>query len=198
MWGASKTLHIPGTLSAINILEDFMRLSKLEVNDYEKFKELSDEYSLSGDDRYKEKSLSNDTFSNFLTELLTFEKKETVPPHLVPGFCYWLVDDSDTLLGAIRLRKYLNDNLKIEGGHIGYDIRPSERNKGLGTKMLSLCLEKAMELKLEKVLITCFTDNPASAKVIEKNGGILESIEPSPRNGKDTKRYWVTVTAPKS
>jgi predicted acetyltransferase len=175
-----------------------MRLRKLEEKDYEKFKELSEEYSLSGDDRYKEKSLSREAYSNFLTELSKFENKETIPPHLVPGYCFWLVDESDTLLGAIRLRKYLNDNLKIEGGHIGYDIRPSVRNKGLGTKMLSLCLEKAKELKLEKVLITCFTDNPASAKVIERNGGVLESIEPSPRNGKDTKRYWVTLTAPKS
>jgi len=175
-----------------------MQLRKLEEKDYEKFKEFSEEYSLSGDDRYTEKSNSREAYSNFLTEILKNENKETIPSHLVPGYWFWLVDESDHLLGSIRLRKYLNDQLKIEGGHIGYDIRPSVRNKGLGTKMLNLCLEEAKELNLEKVLITCFTDNPASAKVIEKNGGVLESIESSPRNGKATKRYWITLTDPES
>ena len=175
-----------------------MRLRKLEEKDYEKFKDFSKEYLNSGDDRYQKKAISQETFSNYLEELSKFENLETTPAHLVPSIFFCFVDDSDNFIGAIRLRKSLNDNLKIEGGHIGYDIRPSKRNQGFGTIMLSLCLDKASELNLEKVLITCFTDNPASAKVIEKNGGLLESIEPSPRNGKDTRRYWVKLTAPKS
>ena len=99
------------------------------------FKDFSDEYALSGDDRYEGKSDSKEVFISFLKDLSKFENEETTPAHLVPGYHFWLVDPSDTILGCIRLRKYLNDNLKIEGGHIGYDIRPSARNKGLGTKM---------------------------------------------------------------
>ena len=35
------------------------------------------------------------------------------------------------------------------------------------------CIEEAKKIGLEKLLLTCFADNIASAKVIEKNGGIF-------------------------
>ncbi len=176
-----------------------MYLKRLKESDYKKFKELAEDYYLFGDDRYKKPALSKEAYYEFLTKLLKYERKETVPPNRVPSYSFWLVDESETLLGSIRLRKYLNEELKIEGGHIGYDIRPSARNKGFGTKMLALCLEKAKELNFKKVLITCYSDNLGSVKVIENNGGVLDSIEPSPkRNRKDTKRYWITLDAPKS
>jgi predicted acetyltransferase len=37
------------------------------------------------------------------------------------------------------------------------------------------------------VLVTCDDDNVASARVIERNGGVLEDV----RNGK--RRYWVEL-----
>ena len=57
-------------------------------------------------------------------------------------------------------------NLKGEliniGGNIGYAIRPSERRKGYATIQLQLLLEKAKELGLEKVLVTCRDNNVGS------------------------------------
>lgn len=48
--------------------------------------------------------------------------------------------------------------------------------KGYGTLLLKLGLEKAKELGLkDKVLIICDDDNIGSYKIIEKNGGILEN-----------------------
>ena len=48
---------------------------------------------------------------------------------------------------------------------------------------------------LEKVLITCNKDNFGSAKVIEKNGGVLENIVENIIEGKKiyTKRYWIEI-----
>ena len=43
----------------------------------------------------------------------------------------------------ISIRHRLTDDLKRYGGHIGYDVRYSEWNKGYGTLMLRLALEKA-------------------------------------------------------
>jgi predicted acetyltransferase len=62
-----------------------------------------------------------------------------------------------------------------EGGHIGYDVRPSERGKGCGTRLLRLTLQKARELGLDDVLITADEGNAASWKVIERNGGRREA-----------------------
>ena len=62
-----------------------------------------------------------------------------------------------------------------EGGHIGYDVRPSERGKGCGTRLLRLTLQKARELGLDDVLITADEANAASWKVIERNGGRREA-----------------------
>ena len=86
---------------------------------------------------------------------------------------YVMKDDKGRIIGMSSLRHRLTDELLVSGGNIGYGIRPSERNKGYGTKQLALVLEKCRELGFEKVLVTCDGDNIASAKVAENNGGVL-------------------------
>lgn len=46
--------------------------------------------------------------------------------------------------------------------------------KGYGSVQLSLVLEKAKELRIPRVMISCDKDNTASAKVAINNGGKLE------------------------
>jgi predicted acetyltransferase len=169
-----------------------MKLVELTPAHYSSFYEMALEYNDYGDNRYMN-FIPEEKFTKFLHKLEINKNGETVPSHLVPGFSYWLEDEKSGLLGGIRFRTRLNDQLLIEGGHIGYDIRPTVRNKGLATAMVSLLFEKIKDQKIEKVLITCFDDNPASEKVILKLGGKLESIEPSPRNGKMSKRFWVEI-----
>jgi predicted acetyltransferase len=83
--------------------------------------------------------------------------------------------------------------LEHHGGHVGYAIRPSERLKGYGTRLLALTLDKAREMGLGRVLVTCDTDNFASVRVIEKNGGVLENQVISNRSGKMISRYWIAL-----
>ena len=83
--------------------------------------------------------------------------------------------------------------LEHEGGHIGYAIRPSERQKGYGTCILALTLEKAGDLGLNRVLLTCDTDNIGSARIIERNGGQLASRGISNSSGKPISRYWIDL-----
>ena len=75
---------------------------------------------------------------------------------------------NDKPVGIAKLRHYLNDKLKILGGHIGYCIRPKERGKGYGNLILKEALKKAKELGIECALLTCDKDNLFSRKVIEK------------------------------
>jgi predicted acetyltransferase len=82
----------------------------------------------------------------------------------------WIVE-GDRVLGAITLRHEPNDF-----GHIGYGIRPSARRRGLATWALGGILDEARMLGLDRVLITCAADNTASAKTIERQGGVLEDV----------------------
>ena len=116
-----------------------------------------------------------------------------VPDGLVPSYCYYLRCSDGKLLGGIRFRPELNDALLVEGGNIGYDVGPSYRGQGMATLMVRMVLGRAREFGLERILVTCFDDNPASERVIQKCGGVLESTQPSPRNGKITQRYWIEV-----
>ncbi|MCL1631983.1 GNAT family N-acetyltransferase [Sporolactobacillus sp. CPB3-1] len=109
----------------------------------------------------------------------------------VPATLYFLVDEQNYLYGSVHLRHELNEALVNLGGHIGYGIRPSERHKGYATKMLALALDKARNLQLKRVLLTCDQNNIGSAKTILHNGGVLEN---ELRHGERiTQRYWIEL-----
>lgn len=88
---------------------------------------------------------------------------------------YWLYDN-DKPIGYGKLRHRLNNNLLELGGHIGYVIRPSERRKGYGTRLLAELVKKANEKNISRVLLTCDEANLASRSIIESNHGELSSI----------------------
>ncbi|MBE6529611.1 MAG: GNAT family N-acetyltransferase [Ruminococcaceae bacterium] len=118
---------------------------------------------------------------------------QTAEGDKVPDSVFFLLDiDRNRLLGAVNIRHYLNDFLLREGGHIGDGIRPSERGKGYGTELLRLALSECKKLGIDKVLITCDKDNLASAKCIQKNGGIMEN-EIVNSEGVVEQRYWITI-----
>ena len=79
-------------------------------------------------------------------------------------------DERDYFIGEVSIRHRINSSLERYGGHIGYGVRYGEWNKGYGTLMLKYALEKAFELGLDKILITCNDDNTGSYRVMEKNG----------------------------
>ena len=85
----------------------------------------------------------------------------------------------------------LTPALRREGGNIGYSIRPSARGKGFGSEILRLSLGRARELGLADVLLTCGKPNVVSAKVIKRNGGVLESEEFLPNRGEIVQRYVI-------
>lgn len=115
-------------------------------------------------------------------------------PGLVPSSEYWLIVDGE-YAGRLSLRHFLNEKLEFYGGHIGYDIRPSMRRRGLGTLQCALGLQKARALGLRRVLITCDDNNEGSIRIIERNGGVLQDKVDNGR-GVLTRRYWIELDAP--
>lgn len=79
------------------------------------------------------------------------------------------------------------------GGHIGYAVRPSERNRGLATQILKQGLEMAKQFEFDKVLCVCDEDYYASEKVILKNGGVLENKLYDPYESVSVNRYWISL-----
>lgn len=111
---------------------------------------------------------------------------------LVPDSTFFCLDEErDMIVGAVNIRHYLNESLLLNGGHIGDGVRPSERRKGIATKMIALALEECKKLGLTRVLMVCDKENIGSAKSIQNNGGILENeIEV---DGVVEQRYWIEL-----
>lgn len=102
---------------------------------------------------------------------------------------YLAINENKKIVGIADIRLESNDFIRNFAGQIGYSVAPEERGKGYATEILKLILSKAKELGFTKVLVTCNVSNTASAKVIEKNGGILEKIVPHP-GFPDVRRYY--------
>jgi predicted acetyltransferase len=153
------------------------------------FLAMAKEYQSAGDDRYK---AAIENFPVYLEQLSKYARGVNLKPDRVSESEFWLVD-RDRIVARSKLRHRLNPALEHEGGHIGYDVRPSERQKGYGTLILKLTLEKATNLDLGKVLLTCDTDNIASAKIIGKNGGEFAGHAVSDKTGKQISRYWIEI-----
>lgn len=119
--------------------------------------------------------------------------KEKDPDGKVPSTLYLCVRKEDyKIVGMIDFRHHIDHPiLSTYGGHFGYVVRPNERHKGYGTKMLAMGLAKAKEFGLTKVLITCQTINTGSQKVITNNGGIFESIVMD--EDRKIERCWITL-----
>ena len=93
----------------------------------------------------------------------------------VPSSSYWLFVDGHPV-GKGNIRHFLTDKLRAEGGHIGYAIRPSERNKGYGTVLLKMIIKEAKKMNIGRVLLTVRNSNTNSIKVALNNNGKIEKI----------------------
>lgn len=132
-------------------------------------------------------------FPAFARELDEEARGVGLPERVVPQQTYWLERDDGTLLGEIRLRPQLTEPFERHHGHIGYNVRPSARGNGYATRMLALALEKAREQGLPRVMLTIEGENPASERVIARNGGHLEWTRPTPDREEVLACYWIEL-----
>jgi len=174
--------------------EEQIRLIEPALELKTEFQSMVAEYTAAGEKSYADMyAEAVEDFDSYVAKLHDHAKGLNLPEGWVPSSTFWLVRDNSRVLGCSRLRHYLAGDLRYEGGHIGYDIRPSERRKGHGALILRLTLEKARELSLERVLVTCHADNIASQQIIEKNGGKFASQVIPRQGGKPLRRYWIDL-----
>jgi predicted acetyltransferase len=116
-----------------------------------------------------------------------------LPEGFVPHSTFWLVRNGECVLGVSNLRHRLTPKLEREGGHIGYGVRPSERRKGYGTRLLHETLVAAKARGISRALLTCARTNRGSVQVIRRNGGVFDSEEFLPDRKEVVQRYWIDL-----
>ena len=123
-----------------------------------------------------------------LPQMIAFSEGKGLPAGYVPETFLFLWDGS-RIVGQFRIRHYLCESLRTGAGHIGYFIGKAFRGKGYGTEGLRLALEEAREIVPEdEFYLRVNRDNPASLRVMLKNGGRIAA--------EDESRYYVRIPNP--
>lgn len=132
-----------------------------------------------------------DNIESYIENTRKYENWEKQTSSWGKAYTYWLIENW-IIIWTINLRDTIKGKYLKRWWNIGYAIRKSQRWRWYATKMLELTLKEAKNIWLEKVLITCSTENIASSKTIEKNGWNLENI--INLDWKDVSRYWITLS----
>lgn len=93
----------------------------------------------------------------------------------VPSTIFWLFDNGKPV-GIGKVRHFLTDALREHGGNVGYAIRPSARNRGLGKKLLALLMVESRKIGVDRLLLTIQNHNTPSIRIALVNGGRIEKI----------------------
>ena len=165
-------------------------LVKAEEKYREQITDMMDEWTASGE-KIVPYAIRKTNYRDFDSYISSLEQKEGRDGKVPDSTFFCLDTDRNIIVGAVNIRHYLNENLLRNGGHIGDGVRPSERRKGVATKMISLALEECGKLGISRVLMVCDKDNIGSAKSIINNGGVLENEIFC--DGVIEQRYWIEV-----
>ncbi|CAH1531268.1 GNAT family N-acetyltransferase [Vibrio harveyi] len=149
------------------------------------------DFALNDPENAEPYELGQENFTKYL-EKLSNQKLGTEEREAISYF--WLVNDSKQILGAIGIRHELKRTIiREEVGHIGFDVAPSYRGKGVGKQLLNLGLQQAKDIGLKQVMIVADESNIASRKVIEFNCGQLTDIVTGTLSPEPIARYWAVV-----
>lgn len=167
-----------------------LKLVKLEEKYKEQLKDMMEEWYGTGE-KIVPYSIRKVDYKNFEDYLKKIDNKKPTEDWVVDSTFFCLDTERNIFVGAVNIRHYLNAKLLINVGHIGDGVRPTERRKGMATKMIGLALEECKKIGLKKILMVCDKSNVGSAKSIKNNGGKLENEIKV--NNFIQQRYWIDI-----
>jgi predicted acetyltransferase len=155
------------------------------------------EYHAEGRHLHQDIDTLTHDFEGFIKELRT-EKGYPHQPYQdwvepVPETVVWLVKD-DQYIGTVDIRHRLNWHLEKWGGHVHFNIRPSMRGMGFGTKILKKAMPIINYMGIDKALITLNPADKAAIAIVEKCGGEFEDETPATDKFPAMRRYWLDCT----
>lgn len=112
-----------------------------------------------------------------------------------PSKTYCLIRSNDNKIIGMSNIRYSVSEEQIKNGatHIGYAIRPTERQKGYNKIQLYLDLLESQKLGEEHILLDCTINNIGSNKTIQALGGILSETKIDSYDNELTNYYWINV-----
>lgn len=134
-------------------------------------------------------------------EVLAQVEREAAGVDLPPGRVRadFLVAEVDgEPVGRASVRHELTPYLLEVGGHVGYAVAPQHRRRGYATEILRQSVARLRSVGVDRVLVTCDDDNPASAAVIEACGGVLEDVRAVGPGRPPKRRYWIGAPDPEA
>ena len=134
----------------------------------------------------------NETFDEMIKRLKARTHGKNIAKLDVPSSMKWIIEKGE-VVGTIDLRHILNKSYFERLGHVAYYIHPQKRNRGYATKALSLAIKWYKKRPINKILITCYSDNEASKKVILNNGGVFKKVTPDKQSNKIINRYLINI-----
>ena len=143
---------------------------------------------------YNNIELARADFAAFVRELEEEAHGVALPAGVAPQQTYLLLEDGRTVVGEIRFRPRIEPPYERHNGHVGYNIRPSMRGRGYATRQLALLIAEARRLGLPGLLLPVVGENPASVRVIVKNGGRFLR-ETRAKGGTLVRSYWIALGA---
>lgn len=172
-----------------------LTLRKVLPSDLDSVREYRDEFLASGDTMDGCSNLRRfENMADWYDWIRKAEHKDTCPAGWVPDTQYICVRNRDgRIVGMLDIRHELNEACLNLFGNIGYSVRASERRKGYASAMLAMAKDVCRSMGIAKILVSCHKENTASARTIQKNGGILENEVTDHRNGEVLQRYWITL-----
>ncbi|MDQ1511783.1 MAG: hypothetical protein QOG50_3627 [Actinomycetota bacterium] len=130
-------------------------------------------------------------WAKYVDRLAAWRVGADLPDNFVPST--FLVADVDAqIVGRSSIRHEIsNEFLAREGGHIGYGVLAEHRRRGYATEILRQSLVIVRSVGVERVLVTCDDHNVGSATVIERCGGVFESLTDARDGDVPKRRYWI-------
>jgi len=151
-----------------------MELIRVQDSDYKKTYDLY--MTFEADENGYINSVYGYTYDQFL-EWIEMKRNWSMGLELPEGFVpdtTFVLEDNGNYIGVFNLRHCLNDFLREGAGHIGYCISKEYRGRNYGSKGLALTLKKAKEINIDEAYLSVNKNNPASLKVMLKNGARID------------------------